>query len=306
VIHRALISYHYMRQAPSLPAYLAHHLPGREVELFVDSGAFTALQTGKPISVDDYGAWLAQDASPAAVIANLDVIGHDAASAEATWANHRVLEDRYGLSVLPVVHIGEPWDALDRYLDSGHDYIALGGLVGRSWKVAAPWVLGAFRRASSRAVFHGFGLTRHEALADLPWYSVDSSSWGEGYRYGSVRLFDPRSRRLRLFRVSDRAATPNSSRTREFNRLARLHGMRPEDLRSPGAGSLDAVAGVAARAWRLYEHSLIQRHGAVVRPRHPHSPHGFRLYLADSAGHLHRRAVAALATFTPPTARSTQ
>lgn len=284
--HRFLASFHYARQVGTLRDALdAWFLPDRNLDLFIDSGAFTALMSGTPIDVNEYGRWLTPERHLVGTIANLDVIGNDRDSAEATWRNWLVLRDDHGLDTLPVVHLGEPLDYLDRYLDAGQDYIALGGLVGRSWKIALPWVLAAYRRVAGNAVFHGFGLTKHQALNDLPWYSVDSSSWLAGVIYGQVQLHD--GARLRPFNVSDRNANANTSRTREFVRLARNHGFDPEALRNPVARLADPssyadVIGVSVEAWSRVEVAQRRRHGIQHRPSQPDSHPGLKLYLANN------------------------
>lgn len=288
---RFLASYFYLRMQgdtleESLVRWFGERPARADIDMFVDSGAFTALSSGNPIDVHEYGRWLtAGGLDTVQVVANLDVIGNDRASAEATWRNYLVLRDEYGVPVIPVVHVGEPVEMLDRYLDRGEDYIALGGLVGRRWKVALPWVLQAWRRVGEHAVFHGFGLTHTDALSDLPWYSVDSSSWLVGAMYGQVMLHD--GRRLKVFSVSDRSAGGNTSRTREFVKLARDHGFDPEALQNPvmrktHLDSTRATIGVAVEAWSRVELTARRRHGLQYRPSLPSSHPGLRLYLANS------------------------
>lgn len=291
---RFLLSYHYARRG-SLPEFLdsvfGPDLTG--LDLFLDSGAFSAMTKGARIDVHEYGRYLRDHHHLLSVCANLDVIGTDAASAEATWRNWRTLRDTYGVPALPVVHVGEPFEFFDRYLDAGEDYIAIGGLVGKTWSKVLPWVVQAFRHVGANAVFHGFGLTSERPISDLPWYSVDSTSW-LGMRYGRVMLHN--GRRLQTFIVSDRVpGIANTSRTLEFNRLARAHGFEPESLRNP-AGAIDNVALTVASLeawWRLERHQR-ERHGPQTRPAHPDAPHGLRLYLACSswptlrAAHAHQ------------------
>lgn len=282
--HRFLVSYHYMR-GPSLPEFLDKHFgPERAtLDLFIDSGAFSAMTQGAQLDVHEYGRYLRDSHQLVSVVANLDVIGSDRASAEATWRNWRTLRDTYGVPALPVVHVGEPFEFFDRYLEAGQDYIAIGGLVGKSWPKVLPWVVQAFRHVGANAVFHGFGLTSERPVADLPWYSVDSTSWIGAVRYGRLMLHD--GRRLRTFVVSDRVqGAPNTSRTLEFNRLARAHGFEPEALRSPdGRLDNDTLTRASLEAWWRLEQQQRARHGLKARPAHPDAPLGLRLYLACSS-----------------------
>lgn len=278
---RMLISYHYFRNS-DVDEILTTMFPDDPIpEVFADSGAFSALTQGAPIDVHEYGRWAVQYKDWFRVIANLDTIGDGQESAEGTWANQRILEDTYGLAVLPVFHAGEPWSALERYLEHGYRYIALGGLVGRPVKSIMPWLVRCFRLAQGRAVFHGFGLTSWPPMSDLPWYSIDSSSWGSGYRYGMVRLYDSNRRRLVQIGVSRgrRDAFKHSA-------LIREHGFAPADLTGSDADghvNRQLLNKLSSVGWRRVEAGLRERHGLIRIPGEPDGDPGLRLYLADSA-----------------------
>lgn len=258
---RILLSYHYLRGVADFGAEL-HRWFGHVgmPELFLDSGAFSAATQGAPIDVDDYGAWLQRNNRWAVTYANLDVIGDDASSAAATWDNQKRLEERFGLHPLPVVHAGEPPAALDRYLEAGYRYIGLGGLVGRPPRTFMPWLVDAFRRARGVAVFHGFGVTSWLPLRALPFFSVDSSSWGSGYRYGIIRLWDDRAGRMVIFGLPERF---------KHGALIRRYGFQPNDFDRDTVGANQCrrnLAAVSALSWRAAEAWLRRRHGRIALP----------------------------------------
>lgn len=178
-----LWSYVYARSY-SMDQFLGD-LPVPRLRFFADSGAHSARTLGLDLSVDDYATWIKQWHQWFTVYANLDVIW----SPQATRANQHRLEEHHGLSPTPVFHTGEDFSVLQRYLDEGYTYIALGKLLGNSVKHLRPWIAKCFRMAGDQAVFHGFGLTVWQLLREFPFYSVDSSSWGAGVRYGTMRLF---------------------------------------------------------------------------------------------------------------------
>jgi hypothetical protein len=155
------------------------------LRFFADSGAHSARTLGIDLRIDDYAAWIKRWAPWFTIYANLDVIG----APERTRDNQRHLEQAHGLHPMPVYHTGEPIEVLQRYIDEGYTYIALGKLLGNPWKRLRPWLQRAFEVADGRAVFHGFGLTVWDALREFPFYSVDSSSWGSGVRFGALKLF---------------------------------------------------------------------------------------------------------------------
>lgn len=263
---RFLLSYFYYGDQ-DIPA-LRDRMGGPErVALFCDSGAISAKNTRTSIDVAEYGAWLQANGRYFQVAANLDVIG----DAEATLRNQRTLEGM-GLPVLPVFHYGTPWRYLDTYLDAGHRYIALGGMVGEP-NARAAWLVRAFQMAGDRAVFHGFGLTSWRTIRDFPFYSVDSSSWGSGHRYGNVNLFD-RGRWVRV-NVGDRECYRHAA-------LIRAHGEEPADIAERGRYHYSTAVRISARAWMRAAAWLKERHGAIAIPGDEPGPH---LYLAMGTGY---------------------
>jgi hypothetical protein len=87
--------------------------------------------------------------------------------------------------VLPVWHVREPLYWLRRYIEEGHDYIAIGGMVPEStdwlkWKLDQVWPY-----LIEVPKVHGFGMTSLELMARYRWHSVDSSSWLAAGQYGA-------------------------------------------------------------------------------------------------------------------------
>jgi len=261
-----LTSFHYYRDKDM--AEIGRQLRG--FKMFADSGAFSAKSLGAEIKLDDYLAWLARWRSLFAVYANLDVIRDP----EATWRNHLEME-RQGFHPLPVLHGGTPWDYLERYIERGDTYIALGGLVGAP-AVAKRWIIKAFQVADGRAVFHGFGRTNLSDIADFPWYSVDSSSWGMGFRYGQINLFD-RGRWVKI-RVGDHAGVYKNAT------LLRQHGVAPERIADRSLYHWRYACWASAIAWHRLGQWAHRRHAPVVIPGRPDADAGPNLYLAEGTG----------------------
>jgi hypothetical protein len=247
--------------------------------VFGDSGAHTARTKGLALTMDGYAGWAARWDKQLTLYANLDVIG----APEATWKHQAYMVER-GLVPLPVVHTSAPWEYLDRYLDAGYTYIALGKLLGNPLRVLMPWLEHAFRRAEGRAVFHGFGMTNAAVVRELPFYSIDSSSWAASYRFGSVRLFD--AGRWRTVFLRDAPAVL------EVRDLIRDHGGDPLILADRERYSYLHAAAIAATAWGRFEQWARDRHGPVTVPDGPLNPltrggragpgPGLHLYLADT------------------------
>jgi hypothetical protein len=285
---KALCSYAYFR-TPIFADFLEELHVG-PCQVFGDSGAHSARTLGITLTVEDYAAWCHQHDHRLTLYANLDVIG----APEATWRNQKLLEERHGLEPIPVFHTGEPWHYLERYISEGYTYIALGKLLGNPVSDVLAWLDKVFRIADGRAVFHGFGLTVDRALREFPFYSVDSSTWGSGFRFGIVKLFDDSTGRWTSIAQRDRQAL---LRHRD---LVRAHHADPLAFASKATQDNTAAAVTAAVAWRRYEAFIRARHGPVHIPPGPHNPvtrngatapPGLHLYLAESTTTNLRRAV---------------
>lgn len=278
-----LLSFHYMRQFDMSKLLDKTFGEDRDdVIVFMDSGAYSAMTQGAPVDVHDYARFLQAWRDELHLMANLDDIGHTADTFENGWTNYRTLVDDYGLDILPVMHIGEPLEGLDRYYDAGNAYIALGGLTTTPWRVGAPWLVKAFQWATGRrVVFHGFGVSSWESQRHLPWYTVDHRGWLAGAEFARINLFN--GRRRRSFELTTVGPT---SRSPEFNKLARSYGVDPKAARVAGVKSTAAILTLSARSVLRQDHFMRQRHGAVVHPTGAFPP-GLRTFFVDNnLGHL--------------------
>ncbi|KKP77707.1 MAG: BcepGomrgp31 [candidate division WS6 bacterium GW2011_GWF1_35_23] len=158
-----------------------------QIDLFLDSGAFSAFTQGIQIDIEEYIQFIKEHKDYLQVYANLDVIGDPVG----TWRNQKIMEES-GLNPLPCFHYGEDKKWLRRYLDKGHDYIAFGGMVPISTNNLRIWLDDLFANyISDKNGFpiikvHGFGLTSLSLMLRYPWYSVDSTSWVMTGRMGSI------------------------------------------------------------------------------------------------------------------------
>jgi hypothetical protein len=274
---KVLTSYAYFRQVNM--GRMVGNMPTGAV-MFGDSGAHSARTLGLSLTLEDYAAWCRRWDDRLVLYANLDVIG----APEATWNNQQALQEQYGLTPLPVFHTSAPWEWLERYIDAGYTYIALGKLLGNPVKEVLPWLAKAFKIADGRAVFHGFGMTVWRALREFPFYSVDSSTWSSPYRFGYVKLFTDGGQWID-FKLRDRDAVL------KHRDLIRAHGADPVALASREKYHRSYGSAVAAIAWRRAEEWIRERHGPIHLPDGPHNPvtrngasapPGLHLYLAET------------------------
>ncbi|GAH15672.1 unnamed protein product [marine sediment metagenome] len=158
-----------------------------KVEIFLDSGAFSAFTKNVKIDIDEYISFIKQYQEYLAYYAVLDVIGDP----DKTYENQKYMESK-GVSPVPCYHYGEDISWLKRYLDEGYEFIALGGMVPISTGDLMSWLDDLFGRYLTdeeglpKVKIHGFGMTSLSLLLRYPWYSVDSTSWVLTGRFGSV------------------------------------------------------------------------------------------------------------------------
>lgn len=219
-----LLSYYYYKDVPLddfLPLYVRKGHP-----IFADSGAFSAMTQGESIDLHEYMNWLHRYRHWFTDYAVLDVIRDPGA----TYANQLTMEHN-NLRPIPAFHTSEPFDYLERYV-MDYPYVALGGMAGTSktWRGLVAWLIRSFKLARSHNVrVHGFACTVRRLLLMFPWYSVDSSTWNEPFRFGRIEVFDPRTRnfaRLNVNKLED---------FRNHHDLLKLYGLdwRDFDKHSP-------------------------------------------------------------------------
>lgn len=279
----ALVSFYYYPRAADVAML---HRGG--LRLVADSGAYSALSLGKTISVEAFAAWARDVADHVAWVAGLDAIG-DAAG---TWANWQRLRE-LGVETVPTVHYGAPPHALDRYAAEGVDFVGLGGMVGRKSEPARlmRWTLAMMRHARDHHPamrFHGWGVAHPLLVQSLPWYSIDSSGFGSGYRYGRLNLFDPDQRRLVGATLDGRGAFTVGTLLRQH------YGVEPAEVARSHGANIDLQLRVAAHASQLLEDHL-QRRYAVPPPTY-----GLREPVVGTAVHFVDAALHNLRRLTDP------
>jgi len=165
-----------------------------KVDLFLDSGAFSAWTQNTEINIQEYIQFIKENKEVINVYANLDVIGvggkqPNELTAKLTLQNQRIME-KEGLKPLPCFHFGEPIKYLKHYIRN-YDYLAL-GVAGNSGSKLIPWCDELFSKhicdenGIPKIKIHGFAVTSLPLMLRYPWYSVDSTSWVVTGRMGSI------------------------------------------------------------------------------------------------------------------------
>lgn len=273
---KVLISFHYMKRF-GVP--IINRLARGQAMLFADCGAYSAKKQGFKIDVHEYARWLRAHDGSFTVYPNLDVF----ADIPQSDANLHALES-YGLAPIPVFHAGEPWSWYEQMCER-YPYVALGNLTGRySPAEAHDWKIRAHEIAAAHGVLlHGFGMTRWDNLVELPWYSVDSSSW-QGHRRGDLQMWDERNKRIVKMTAGDLHPMARA--------WAPQHGVTVEEISRPRLHRLTLVT-CNVHAWVQAEQYLRRVHGPVASQRDPSRRPGLHIYLVDASSNMVRDCVRA-------------
>ena len=153
---------------------------GPELRFVLDSGAFTAWKTGKPIDLDDYCRFLEGLPLKPWRYFTLDVIGDP----KGTLRNYETMLKR-GFKPVPIFTRGEDPSVLNDYYKTS-DVVGIGGLVGTPNNKG--FVRGIMRHVGDRMV-HWLGFVNMQFLRYYRPYMCDSSTWESAARYGSITLY---------------------------------------------------------------------------------------------------------------------
>ena len=156
----------------------------------LDSGAFSAMSNPRKHANNDwrdyarrYADFIVQYDQRLFFELDIDsIVGHDE-----VMILRDIIEQRTGLRAIPVWHKSRGLDEWNRLCER-YDYVGIGGFVTeeipkRDFKYVASF-LSIARKNNTRV--HGLGFTSTEWLKKLKFYSVDSSTWNVGAKFGNI------------------------------------------------------------------------------------------------------------------------
>lgn len=170
------------------------------VRLMLDSGAYSAWNSGAEIDIDEYISFIKKHEHLLESYINLDVIpgkrgktrtaADTEAAAQASYDNWWYMKDQ-GLSPIPVFHQGERFVWLDKYRKDGCKYVSIGIQQDMMLPSHVKFLDKVFTVLTDEAGrpkirVHGLGVTSLYLLLRYPWYSVDSTSWAMTGAYGAI------------------------------------------------------------------------------------------------------------------------
>jgi hypothetical protein len=165
----------------------------RYKDFILDSGIFTYLKGTKQGNIDwdkyveQYAALVKKKEIRNYVEVDVDsIIGLDE-----TERLRRKLEKIVGWKSMPVWHMNRGYD---KWLEicRDYDYICFGAFLTDSLSTKKYRMIKTFLSDAnkSKTKVHGLGFTNFSWMSKLHFYSVDSSSWLSGVRYGHVCIYE--------------------------------------------------------------------------------------------------------------------
>lgn len=251
-----LIAYPYLRKSKKLMAMVREAVDAGHVRLMLDSGAFSAFHIGEKIDLTEYCAFIEEWKPWLWEYVALDVVGDKAA----TMRNLTAMVAR-GLKPMPVLTHDMHVDTMPELVACNERVCVAGATVwGGEW--AKMRISEAQRASGDKARIHGLGFT--SGLNYLSCASVDSSTWINGSKYGSLFVFSAFYGIKQFAKVlPGLRVTPFASWPLHLRDLLVRHRVSPQDIVMRGAKTDEVMNRMAIGEWlRMAQHAA--RHDCLL------------------------------------------
>ncbi|MBU0777728.1 hypothetical protein KKF82_05680 [Patescibacteria group bacterium] len=255
------------------------------VKIMLDSGAFSAWNTGKNIDLYEYIRFIKDKKACLSHYISLDIIPgkpkrrpskeeKEKAVIEgvANWKRMR----KEGLEPIPVFHQGEEFDLLHEYID-GTDYVGISPQEDLSENSKFHWLCSVFEFLSKypHVKTHGFGVTNVTLLRVFNWTSADSITWLKAAAFGEI-IFPRQGNNYNVtplrISVSTSEKADGSPYTKRYSSLSPFFkekildyvgktGFKFEDLEVDSATRGD----INVKYFEDLEHSLSHKHQKKIK-----------------------------------------
>lgn len=173
-----------------------------KIHLFVDSGAFTYMADEKYYSyteeqwekhIEKYLKWAEKNRDYIFAIANLDIEQLVGGDKVLEW-NKKYFEPfmlRTGIIVCFIWHFQASTMTWEQYCQR-YPYVGMTNAADKGVDVNDEGYYRSMLNTAAKynALVHGMGMTRTSMLPNLPFYTVDSTSWKVGMRYGLTSVWE--------------------------------------------------------------------------------------------------------------------
>lgn len=196
-VRNFLMSYHYLNGRP-LRSVLSKY---DGAKLFIDSGAYTYTNDPKfsdytikqwESHIEKYLSWAEKNKEYIFGMASLDIEFLVGAEQVKAW-NRKYFEPfmlRTGIPVCFVWHDEEAYDTWEQHCQR-YPYVGLTAVNNQNAEsMGTAYYVNMLKIAEKyNTVVHGMGMTRTGILTQLPFYTVDSTTWLVGLQYGEVNYW---------------------------------------------------------------------------------------------------------------------
>jgi len=204
-INDILVSYHYIKKNLSFYPDFLKAIKDSGGHFMVDSGAFSLLADRNFDGVnydwekyiDEYVGWCNRYKEYITVAANMDMEGLVGADLVDYWNDKFFKPLEKHMDVVYVAHGCDRHDIFKRFKEYCINY----GYVGVSSSSDEYDKAGKFYTIAKNynVRIHGFGWTSIPKLKSFPFYSVDSTTWLGGVRYGTSYNYDGKNFRVNAY-----------------------------------------------------------------------------------------------------------
>lgn len=178
-----LASYAYMRNSPSYRKLILNLSEQGYINLLIDSGAFTAHNSGKPIDLNEYMEACKSFEGRCWQYVMLDVLRDN----KQTIKNFDTMLSK-GLNPMGVLTTDMLLDLVPHLLQK-NVYIGVPGGTATKGDFIRKRFQDVYQLSNGKAKIHGLGYVKYPDMYQLPLYTVDSSTFAVGQMYGWLRTF---------------------------------------------------------------------------------------------------------------------
>lgn len=207
-VRNFLMSYHYLQKSR---VSLESKYKDLGVKFFIDSGAHTYMNDDKYLDVDidywekhiqKYLAWAEKNRDYIFTIVNCDFENLVGGERVIEW-NEKYFEPFMLRTGIPVCFVWHQNSAKDwEYYCKRYPYVGFTSVNTSGEDISFSEYISKLKIAEKyNTLVHGFGLTRTSILPKLPLYSVDSTSWKSGFRYGQLAFWN--GKKVQMLKKSD-------------------------------------------------------------------------------------------------------
>lgn len=164
-----LLSYYYFKNKPL--EEVVESL-GYKPNIMLDSGAYSAWNSGKQINIHDYMQYIKDNEKWIETYISCDIMQ----DAEGTFDRFNYMREQ-GFTPVPVFHYKTDEYWLDQYYEMGERYIALGSTIPELKKTLVRMWINELAVKYLDLEFHVLGTSRREILDHCDLHSCDSSGW---------------------------------------------------------------------------------------------------------------------------------